>query len=509
MMKINKKSIIKTIKETSWIKAGKWQMPFLMSWLIAESTKKESFKETGFPVWFKKMLIVSGAVYFTKKDYDDFYNYFKSKTKKDSFNYLTKYKKLLMETGKEAIIFSELVKKSAINDRNKQIMIFNKFIQHQKHNMALAYSIIMIDSLLAKMLEGKIKEYVKSKNGQINATEILTKLTTPRNKSFLAKELLNFNRIVEKIKKDEKAIELFKKPQKHNITKTKYRGIYNNILKHRDYYGWMSSLCWHMPFYSPNHYFKLIASSLCDNEEIINQKEEDRKKEFVIRNIIKDAEKHGVNLKEEVKIIREMINAKMYNWDAVGICGNNFRSFFELVGVKHNLSFFEVLYLSADEINLLIKGKEINRKVIKRRINDYSIIRIDDNTTELINYNSNHLQPLIDVKIKETDIIKGQPTYLGIVRGIVCVVPSFLDVNKIKKRDILVCPMTNPDYIPAMHKASAFITDEGGILCHAAIVSREMKKPCIVGTKFATRLLHDGDLVEVDANLGVVKILKK
>lgn len=69
--------------------------------------------------------------------------------------------------------------------------------------------------------------------------------------------------------------------------------------------------------------------------------------------------------------------------------------------------------------------------------------------------------------------------------------------------------MTNPDYVPAMRKASAFITDEGGILCHAAIVSREMKKPCIVGTKFATQILKDGDLVEVDADIGTVKILKR
>jgi len=56
-----------------------------------------------------------------------------------------------------------------------------------------------------------------------------------------------------------------------------------------------------------------------------------------------------------------------------------------------------------------------------------------------------------------------------------------------------------------MKKAVAFVTDEGGITCHAAIISREMKKPCIIGTKIATRALKDGDLVEVDANKGVVR----
>jgi pyruvate,water dikinase len=68
--------------------------------------------------------------------------------------------------------------------------------------------------------------------------------------------------------------------------------------------------------------------------------------------------------------------------------------------------------------------------------------------------------------------------------------------------------MTRPEYISAMKKAAAIVTDEGGITCHAAIVSRELKKPCIIGTKIATKVLKDGDLVEVDADKGIVKILE-
>jgi len=62
--------------------------------------------------------------------------------------------------------------------------------------------------------------------------------------------------------------------------------------------------------------------------------------------------------------------------------------------------------------------------------------------------------------------------------------------------------------LPAMNKASAFITDEGGITCHAAIVARELGKPCIIGTKIATKVLKDGDEVEVNADKGIVKIIK-
>ena len=60
-----------------------------------------------------------------------------------------------------------------------------------------------------------------------------------------------------------------------------------------------------------------------------------------------------------------------------------------------------------------------------------------------------------------------------------------------------------------MRRAAAFISDEGGLTCHAAIVAREMKKPCVVGTKIATKVLRDNDEVEINANHGVIRVLKR
>lgn len=78
-----------------------------------------------------------------------------------------------------------------------------------------------------------------------------------------------------------------------------------------------------------------------------------------------------------------------------------------------------------------------------------------------------------------------------------------------KKGEILVTSMTRVEFISIMRKAKAIITDEGGIACHAAIVSRELGIPCIIGTKIATKVIKDGDLVEVDANRGIIKIIKR
>lgn len=101
---------------------------------------------------------------------------------------------------------------------------------------------------------------------------------------------------------------------------------------------------------------------------------------------------------------------------------------------------------------------------------------------------------------------KGQLAYPGLVIGKVKVILNPLKENKkFKKGDVLITGMTRPDYLPLMNLASAVVTDAGGLLCHAAITARELKIPTIIGTKIATKVFKDGDLVEVDANKGIVR----
>jgi len=102
-------------------------------------------------------------------------------------------------------------------------------------------------------------------------------------------------------------------------------------------------------------------------------------------------------------------------------------------------------------------------------------------------------------------MVKGVIAQKGKVVGRVKIMQTVSDISNVKEGDIIVTNMTTPAYITAMHKAAAFVTNEGGITCHAAIIAREMKKPCIIGTKNATKIFKDGDLVEVDADNGVVR----
>ncbi len=108
--------------------------------------------------------------------------------------------------------------------------------------------------------------------------------------------------------------------------------------------------------------------------------------------------------------------------------------------------------------------------------------------------------------------IKGNVANPGYAKATVKVINALSkdqskEIFTMKQGQILVTGMTRPHLMHAIKKASAIVTDEGGVTCHAAIVARELKKPCVIGTKHATKVFKDGDKVEVNAHQGIVKKL--
>ncbi|PIN74540.1 hypothetical protein COV18_06580 [Candidatus Woesearchaeota archaeon CG10_big_fil_rev_8_21_14_0_10_37_12] len=168
--------------------------------------------------------------------------------------------------------------------------------------------------------------------------------------------------------------------------------------------------------------------------------------------------------------------------------------------------------LLPEELFLLKERKLTNEEVaeIKKRLpgcailND-ELILIDDLPAKL---KEKGLQ-LEQLEIKETSELKGMCACKGTAQGTVRLILKKEQLKEFKQGEILVTEMTKPDFVPAMKQAAGIITDEGGITCHAAIVSRELGVPCIIGTKIATTVLKDGDTVEINADEGIVKILEK
>jgi len=118
--------------------------------------------------------------------------------------------------------------------------------------------------------------------------------------------------------------------------------------------------------------------------------------------------------------------------------------------------------------------------------------------------------PRFPTVTSSTKMIKGQVASHGKVTGKVKIILSHqLNGAFLEESEILVCDMTTPDYVPLMKKALAIVTDFGGILSHAAIISRELGKPCLTATKISTQILKNGDIIEVDTSTASITVLKK
>ncbi|MBU3906446.1 hypothetical protein KKC83_06090 [Patescibacteria group bacterium] len=182
------------------------------------------------------------------------------------------------------------------------------------------------------------------------------------------------------------------------------------------------------------------------------------------------------------------------------------------ISKRTGVSISVLKFASLWELVDLLNGKIISIKKIAKRRKGCMRINIPGREYWLTGREYKKFFKKIDLSINKEfnqDVVSGLTAYYGKIKGRVKIIINIKkDGKKLKKGDVLVTSMTRPEFMPLAKKARAILTDEGGITSHAAIISRELKIPCIVGTKNATKILKDGDLVEVDADKGVVKILK-
>ena len=159
--------------------------------------------------------------------------------------------------------------------------------------------------------------------------------------------------------------------------------------------------------------------------------------------------------------------------------------------------------------------KELNGSFVENYLQGYFEAIGSANRIVFIDYNR-----VLQNNVEEVDIfdehpeaiqpiLKGLGGCTGIVRGKARVVLEHeVDNTVINDGEILVCPFTSPEYVPLITQAAGIVADVGGILSHAAIVCRELKKPCVIGTKLGTKLIRTGDLIEVNGRNGTVCFFK-
>jgi phosphoenolpyruvate synthase/pyruvate phosphate dikinase len=283
----------------------------------------------------------------------------------------------------------------------------------------------------------------------------------------------------------------------------------NNYLSN---YGWMKT------------YF-LLPKELLTKEELLNKINEAKAGTFVEEFELQQKKKEefaklNENLQaifsEDSELIQSINDSRELAWILQTSVENGIHAssklipFLKLVAKNISVSYEHLVHLRSDEILEALKGiKTISQSDINERLIGNAAFMVKGDINWLWGKEANEFTKWIDEGVgtidKEAKEFKGQPAFKGKVTGKVRIALNPAQSKELVDGEILVTSMTSPDYVPAMRKAAAIVTDEGGLLSHAAIMSREFGKPCVVGTKIATTLLKTGDMIEVDATTGIIK----
>ena len=221
-------------------------------------------------------------------------------------------------------------------------------------------------------------------------------------------------------------------------------------------------------------------------------------------------------LKMKIRLINNYINIKTERIETYKVFQTDFRNFFRklLVLVKRDYPaarYEDMISLTDQEIISYLKtGQGISLDQTRKRFNRQYVSLSVNNRMEFL-YDQRLIEKIRTTfrSVKAVREIKGNIVSRGRARGRVKIIINKNDLLQFKSGQILVSNFTTPEYVPAIRRAAAIVTDDGGITCHAAVVAREFGKPCVVGTKDATRWLKNGDLVEVDAEKGIIRIIKR
>jgi len=240
---------------------------------------------------------------------------------------------------------------------------------------------------------------------------------------------------------------------------------------------------------------------------------QDSKEVYRVHSKIKDP-KCALFFKKHTKIFALIAKAVQWRTDCAQISANlsyTLRPFLRQLAQKYGLTYEEIIYLELSEIEKLHTSGGIFLPIIHSRQRGFGMFSVQGKT----HISTGDEYALLKKSFGMGNVryvgeeIKGLVGNKGFIQGAVAIVCEPKDQMKVKPGMVMVSPETTPNFLPAMALAAAFITDQGGITSHAAIVAREMNKPCVIGTQIASQVLCDGDKVEVDAFTGIVRILLK
>ncbi len=482
------------------------RMPFYMR-MFLEGVRDEMPRLTGFKSehWLVNIDQQLTSVYYDPKTDSMMIDFLRQKIR--SFKFITQLPEILRSADDNALKFSRLLYYSDYSKIDQRTLV--KLLQRFEKLFRIKFGLYALPKLLSDAVIFLLPQLIKARISK----EDLSVLITADFYSDFNSERIALLQIVEIITKRDLS-SLFDKTDQEIIDQLGrfYPDLYYQIECYTREFNWVPV----------NHHVQPLNMDLALTAIRVALSEEDNLSELA--ELLKKP--------KVIKLAQQKLNKK-YNFSEVEFGIIQFLKEINIINESRKVAMSKILLwsyplfqaiadflkvdvvslrqLSCSEIYKLIKQGKIGPShisLMRERLCYYFLLledgKISEESGDKAKKIINKLLTPLDNQIKE---LKGTIAYKGKVTGKVRLILIEYQAQNLKEGEILVSSMTDPDMVPAMKKAGAIVTDEGGITCHAAIVARELGKPCIIGTKIATKILKDGDLVEVDANNGIVKKL--
>ncbi|MFH0870559.1 MAG: PEP-utilizing enzyme [archaeon] len=480
---------MKDSKKKLYLTVTRMYVPLICDHFLGSYADTSSYQKVFFLDFYTRCCYCNGRFYYGPEAID-FGDVVFEKNKREK-GYLARVFEHIYALGEELMQLSERIRKTDYSKTKKEelISLFRQFSEKYK-----TYAVSLMGFNIEFPVERELRKKVKDRP---NPDEDLGILLFPSKENFAPLEQANLFLIKELLdKKDITKIDALTKEIRQKISDHVYE------------YGWINARGGQDNPWTEKEIFdrcmEIKGNPLEKLAELQEHKAKIRRECEKIMSELKADE----NLFNLVMITKELVYFRTYRTDYLNKAFFNVKNLLEAVAKSRNLSHRELIHLRIDEI---LNGVDVPKDEIARRMRGYTLMTLEPAKLEFSSDPEKIRKAEADYcerSSAEADEVKGTVAFKGKIQGRAKVVITKNEIPKVERGDILITAMTTPEFVPAMEKAVAFVTDEGGITCHAAIVAREMKKPCVIGTKVATKVFKDGDFVEVDAYNGIVRKIR-
>ncbi|MBU0471559.1 MAG: hypothetical protein KKF89_00030 [Nanoarchaeota archaeon] len=390
------------------------------------------------------------------------------------------------------------------------VSLFRKFTDKQAKMYTYGTILPLLDFIEFSFVESNLKKFLRKKVDEQDFNKYYEVFTQPIKNSFAQDQEECLLRLMAQFYSNKWINNI--KNKKLSELKIIHPDFYKKLKSHAEKYAWVYYV-YMGPAYDENNFLDFIKDYLNKKvnpseelEKIVRKKENFKmlKQEYLEKLRPDDFNRVILNLAGKIvwaKPARKDFQSKSYYY---------LESLLREICKRLDITLMQCWSFTPELLEETFKKGCVDKELLNSIYKFHIIIPADDDTVLLLvgeeakrfQKKNIHYKDDLNLDISE---VKGSCAQPGKAKGFVKIINQPSDMNKMNEGDILVSIATTPSIVLAMKKAAAIVTDEGGITSHASIVSRELGITCVVGTKIATKVFKDGDLVEVDADNGVVK----